>query len=244
MKLKEIFDALTYGELSQVSIGGGNAGEILESAYPRVLNHINLGLTALFKRFNLKEGRLKIELLPDWEVYSLNSIYAVGNPKVAPVKFIKDSAQDRFMDDLVKVEAVFTDSAVELTLNDKFDPLSITTPTATSIRVPRQIRENAVPGLDTTHLDLIYRATHHKLKVALGYFDPARVEVALPDTHLQALLYYVASRAHAPIGMRDEFNASNNFYAKYEAECQQLENDGNEIDQGGWSMRLVQNGWV
>lgn len=244
MKLKEIFDALTYGELSQVSIGGGKAGEILESAYPRVLSHINLGLTALFKRFNLKEGRLKIELQPQLEVYALNSIYAVANPKNSLVKFIKDTADNRFMDDLVKVQAVFNDSGEEMPLNDKFDPLSITTPTLTSIRVPSQIRENLIPELATTHLDIVYQATHPTLKVALGYFDPARVEVALPQSHLQALLYFVASRAHAPIGMREEFNASNNFYAKYEAECQQLENDGNEIDQGGGNFRLIRNGWV
>ena len=244
MKLNEIFSQLTSGELSQVSIGGADAGVIPASAYPKVLDHINLGLTALFKRFHLKEGRVKIELQEQLQLYPLNSIYAVSNPKTAPFKFIKDSADAKFQDDVVKVEQVFTDDGTELVLNDKSNPLSVTTPSLQSLRVPPEILLGTVPELATTHLEIVYRANHPKLKVPLGYFDPTRVEVSLPDSHLLALCYFVASRAHAPIGMREEFNASNNFYAKYEAECSQLENDGIEVDQGVGNFRLLRNGWV
>jgi len=244
MKLKEIFDGLTYGELSQVSIGGGKAGEILVSAYPRVLNHINLGLTALFKRFNLKEGRLTLELQPNMRTYKLHSLYAVMNSKTAPVKYIKDTLDSPFKDDILKVERVLTDEGIELPLNDSMDPLSVTTDSQLVLRVPKAILDGTAEGLATENLELVYRAKHPNIVVPLGYFDPARVEVSLPDTHLQALLFFVAGRAHAPIGMREEFNASNNFMARYEAECVQLENDGNEIDQGSQSFKLFRNGWV
>ena len=44
MTLQEIFDQLTYGELSQLSMGGSEAGIIDESNYSRILVHVNLGL--------------------------------------------------------------------------------------------------------------------------------------------------------------------------------------------------------
>ena len=53
MKLKEVFDQLTYGELSQLSIGGQAQGEITEENYARVVAHVNLGLSAIYKRFHL-----------------------------------------------------------------------------------------------------------------------------------------------------------------------------------------------
>lgn len=62
MKLIEIFNQLTFGELAQLSMGGMDAGEINDKNYDAVLSHINLGLTALHKRFPLKEGRLVVAL--------------------------------------------------------------------------------------------------------------------------------------------------------------------------------------
>lgn len=42
MNLKEIFDQLTYGELSQISIGGGAAGQIRPEDYAKLVAHTNL----------------------------------------------------------------------------------------------------------------------------------------------------------------------------------------------------------
>ena len=62
MTLQDIFDALSAGELSQISIGGQAAGVINKENRAKLLPHINMGLTALFKRFRLKEGELTIQL--------------------------------------------------------------------------------------------------------------------------------------------------------------------------------------
>ena len=223
MKLQEIFDQLTYGELSQLSIGGGEAGVINETNYPRVLAHINLGLTALYKRFNLKEKRIVIALQPDVDTYQLN------------------------VDDILKIEKVITDSEFELGLNQDSDAYSCFTPTLTTLRLPKVLMYQGGDLPDeyiTAGLTVVYRANHPKLVIRFGMLRPEATNVELPSSHLQALLYFVASRAHNPIGMTNEFNAGNNWNAKYEAACQELEFQGLQVERGVNNFKLHWNGWV
>jgi hypothetical protein len=237
MYLQEIFDQLTYGELSQLSIGGGEAGVINEANYPRVLQHINLGLTALFKRFTLKEGRVKLMFVPGQTVYPVTSAHAQSNLRSREVnKYLVDTAALPFKDDILKIERVYADSGLEMDLNVNNSPYSFYTPNLTTLRAHPDVVA-MLPSLPeqvkTTGVELVYRANHPKIVISLGMFDPTRVHVQLPDSHLAALLMFVASRAHNPIGVTNEFNAGNNYNAKYEAECQKLEDEDLEVNQGG-----------
>lgn len=224
MKLQEIFDQLTYGELSQLSIGGGEAGVISETNHARVLAHINLGLTALYKRFNLKEKRLVIPLQWNADTYQLN------------------------VDDILKIEKIMTDSEFELGLNQDSDPFSCFTPTLNTVRVPKVIMAQGADLPDeykTVGFTVVYRANHPKLVIKFGTLRPESTNVELPGSHLQALLYYVASRAHNPIvTTNNEFNAGNNYYAKYEAACQELEFQGLQVERGINNFKLHWSGWV
>ena len=56
MLLSDIFEQLTMGEVSQLSLGGTNEGGVLPQDYPKIVPHINLALTEIYKRFNLKTG--------------------------------------------------------------------------------------------------------------------------------------------------------------------------------------------
>ena len=248
MKLKEIFDQLTYGEFSQLSIGGAAPGVLDSTNYANVIGHVNLGLTALFKRFHLKEGRIKLALQHGLTTYKLNSAYAVhARRSTEPVRYLLDTLSDPFVDDILKVERVLTDRHFELGLNDAADPFSVMTPSALKLEVPGIIVSSKldIPDhLRTENLEIVYRANHPKLVVGMGYYDPNRVEVQLPDSHLEALLFFVASRVNNPIGMGQEFNAGNTYAAKYEQACQALENQGLEIDQGAHNTRLRRQGWV
>lgn len=55
MTLQEIFDQLAYGEFRTLSVGEDG---IQPKSYASMINHINLGLNALYKRFPLKRVRL------------------------------------------------------------------------------------------------------------------------------------------------------------------------------------------
>lgn len=225
MKLSEIFSQLTYGELSQLSIGGAELGEISEVNYAKVLSHINLGLAALYKRFPLKEVRYVLPLVPGQVTYSLGTV----------------------LTDLLKIERVYTDADWEMALNDDSDALSCFTTSMSTLRVPASVVAKS-SELDeqylTDSLTLVYRANHPAIVQGVGLFDPTTVEVELPYSHLECLLLHVASRVNNPIGMTNEFHAGNSYHAKYEKACQELEVQNIRIDQGSQNNRLVNNGWV
>lgn len=246
MKLSEVFTQLSYGELSQISIGTSTSGEITEENYDRILIHINLGLTNLYKRFNLKEGRFTVELQSGMFTYPLTTAFAQSNTKSKEqVKFIDDS-QEKFKDDLFKVERVYSSSGFEFKLNDIDDPWSLITSSYNILRVPQIIvgKGNALPDkMKTDTLDIVYRA-NHPLIVNNGSINPATYELELPYSHLEALLLFVASRINNPIGLGQEFNAGNTYAAKYEAECQRLEQQNLQVDKNTQNTRLERNGWV
>lgn len=235
------------GELSQVAIGGAEAGVVAESNYRRLANHVVLGLTAIYKRFNLKQGQLILTLQPDQTMYALQSKFAVtGKNSSATIRYIADTVTSPFRDDIIKIQGVTSDSGFSFNLNDYTDDYSITTPTLDSLRVPLDIVNppNDLPKeYLTKQLVVDYDANHPNFLPKVGFFDPELTNIELPDAYTQALLYFVASRVHNPIGMGQEFNAGNNWAARYEQECLRLENDGIEINNLGGNTRAERGGW-
>lgn len=249
MKLSEIFNQLSVGELSMLSIGKQEQGVISEANWAKVLPHVNLGLMALFTRFNLRMGQVTLSLQSGVRSYSLTAEHALTNTRTSSsaTKYLLDSADEPFKDDLLKVTKVIAGGGFEMTLNDATDEYACHMASSTRLMVPRSMVTEGVKDipefLKVGTLDIVYRAAHPKIVIPIGFFDPARIEVALPDTHLQALLYNIASRAHNPMGMQNEFNMGNNWFQKYELECQRLENEGMEIEEGESSTRFQRNGW-
>lgn len=252
MKLSYVFEQLTHGELAMLAIGGGEAGIIEEKNFRHVGNHVWLGLTALYKRFNLKGGELTLQLEPGRYLYPLKSRYAVNDDTSLELsRFILDTPDAPFLEDVLKVSSVkAVTSKVELALNDFSDMYPVTTPTLDSIRVANEIVDAQTmvvadfpDWLKTDKLLVEYSANHPNFVPRVGYYDPELTEIELPMSHLQALLYFVASRAHNPIGMGQEFNAGNNWAQRFEQECQRLETDGIEIDTSSQGSRARRNGW-
>jgi hypothetical protein len=236
-KLSQVYEQLSIGELSQVKLGG-EEGVIPEDKYRAVNNHLLLGLTALYKRFNLKQNSLIIQLQADQDRYALHSKYAVnGKNTTAPVRWIIDTLAAPFRDDIIKINTVRGDNGDVIPLNDYLNADSVFTPTMDSLRVPSNLEAG-------TFLSVEYQANHPNFMACSNYVDPTRTLIELPATHLQALLYFVASRVHNPIGMGQEFNAGNNWAARYEQECQRLEGDGHDIDDAAQVPRAKRNGWV
>ena len=248
MKLSQIFEQLTAGELAQVGIGGSANGEITEANYRAVGNHVMLGLTSLYKRFNLKQNMLNLQLQSGQALYPLHSRYALQNSRsTEPVRWIRDITDNVFTDDILKINSVVGEQGIEFSLNDYTDMYSIMTPTLETLRVPLEVVDG-VSGTPeiwmTDNLLVTYQANHPAIVPVMGFFDPELVVVELPQSHLQALLYFVASRVNNPIGMGQEFNAGNTWFLKYENECQRLGTDGHQIENTTHNMRARKNGWV
>lgn len=243
--LQEIYNQLTYGELSHLAIGGANIdGGIHENDRPKIINHIQLGLTALYKRFRLKEDEVIVELQEDQNTYYLDCDYAVSNTEsTEPVKYLLDT-DNPFTGRILKVERVYDDLDYELLLNKRDNPCSLRTPTDTTLFIPELVRLRTVPDPPIETVKVVYRANHPVIDVLMGQYAPNTIELELPQTHMEPLLYYIASRLHNPIGMVNEFHSGNSYYAKYEAACMQLEINNYEIDNIGQEYKFEQRGFV
>lgn len=248
MKLSKIFELLTQGELSQVFVGGTEAGQILEKNYRSMGNNVFLGLTALYKRFNLKFNTLEVQLMPGIYTYPLLQRFAVNDQySKEPVRFILDSPTDKFKGDILKVWGVKTQAGNGLVMNDYMDGLAVESTALNVIRVPMVIADKGIDLPDyykTDRLSVTYVANHTQFVPDVGYFDPQLTEIELPESHMQALLYYIASRVSNPIGMSAEFHAGNNWAARYEDECRLLEARGNQIDRAGKVDVIRRGGWA
>lgn len=242
MTLQQIFDLLSHGELSQISLGGTNG--IDESNWERVLSAVNLGLTELHKRFPLRREQVVLQMQEGQLRYTLDVKFAVSNRENPTVtKYLIDSAADPFLGRVLKIEKVFDASGCELNLNrlgDAFDQAhsTVRTPSYNTLILPTMLPVQA--------LTVEYRGNHPLLVKEQGYFNLGDVTVELPDTHLTALLYFVASRLFNPTGLSGNtaFHEGNNYEAKFEAECQRLEFEGYEISEYEENTRLRRNGWV
>lgn len=248
MKLSDIFTQLSINEFSKLSIGGEDQGVINEKNREKIIPQIQLGLTALYTRFNLKEGRLKLQLLQNRESYPLTSTYAAQNKRNRGESvFILDTAAAPFKDDILKIKSVTNAQGWEYPINDAQDKYSVGSLTNTSLYVPRVIFDGSTEMpeyIAARQLDVAYWANHPQIKINIGYFDPEVVNIELPDAYLEPLLYYIASRVHNPVGMVNEFNAGNNYAAKYEQSCAALEQRNLDRDEWIPNNRLRRGGWV
>lgn len=221
MTLQDIFDQLTNGELAQLNIGTGPLRTVGVDTYPKVVAHLNLGLTAIYKRFNLKNGYLTIPMVR-------------GESTYAPA-----------VQDILKIEEVTTDQGVLLPLNEPEMKYSVSTPTMNTLFVPLSVvnQDPDIPEeFKTDALHIQYRANHPRLPTTYTY--PPSVQVELPESHLDALLYHVASRIYMPVDMTGTGTLGTNYLQVYEGICQQLEMQNYEIDYGTAMNKLYQKGFV
>lgn len=249
MTLKEIFDQLTFGEMSQLNLGGSDLGEIDGNNYVRIIPHINLAMTALYKRFNLKQGRVLLYMVPGKYVYELHTRNLGGDPAYPNSTGYLFNVEDfNFNNDIIKIEAVLNQLGDELFLNEPSDMYSIYTPTMNTIRIPNDIVEQsaAIPEwYRTPYLELLYRAKHNVIGPNIDFIDIETVEIDLPDSYLELLVLFIASRIMAPMGAGQfEGLGGNNYMARYEAAAQQMEQYNLEIDHNSQNTRLHEKGWA
>lgn len=248
MKLQEIFTYLATGELAQVFLAEADGRDIIAPEHQIAMTQsIQLGLLALYKRFELKTGQVTIKTLTERTSYPLRSKYSITKGNAGESKYIQDSIQSPYRDDILKIERVTTLDGFEVPLNSRHERFSLYTPVVDTLTFPYQVVVNhpELPESMRTNTFIVhYRANHPNLIHPIMGVDPDRIEVELPQSHLQALLYYVASRKTNPIGIVQEFHAGNSWYQKYELECKQLENEGMGFNVDLTHQRFRKNGWA
>lgn len=237
MKLSEVFEMLQYGELANVSVSGNIDEEvdIRTEDYPLLISHINLALTDLHTKFNLKEKEVVIQQYADIPYYELDSKYAVTNTESSEeIKYIVDNVYSPFIDDVLRINAAFDEKGCELPINDENQCNSIFLNSYKRIQVPYPNPENAIW--------LTYRANHEKLSMSNPDLD---ADVNIPAYCVEALLSYVASRVHSQRTAQDAQGLSVNLMAKYQMICDQIE-EKNVLHNSpsNTNFKLGERGWV
>lgn len=239
MTLLELLKDLTYGELSQLKIGnllpGEDQSEPDPTRYEQIMSHINMGLKEIYKRFFLLSREVYIQQYEQISVYTLSSKYAQTNTaSLEPIKYIMDTVDAPFLDDTLKIEEVYDEDGNRLPLNDITEVTSIYTPSYRSIQIPEPNNENT--------LSVQYRACHPRV-IYTPDMDPADIEIVLPNSLHEALLYYVASRGFSALG-GDQGQEGGDYYKKFENSCRMVDELGLEIQAEPGIWRFDDAGWV
>lgn len=213
MLLQDIFGQLATGEFDQLSLA--EDGQIDKEDYPKVIRHINLALTDLYSRFNIKQREVVVVLDPAKTSYPLHSDFAESNTDSTETKYIEDMTSP-FTDDIIQIVEVFDDMGEGLPLNAMGHSQGVYTPEPTVVQVAN--------GVNSNRLFIIYKASHPRLEPTL--LDITGVKVELPPVFLHALLCFVGSRVNQNRLKEGSAAMAADLKQKYELECLRLEQLG------------------
>jgi hypothetical protein len=121
-----------------------------------------------------------------------------------------------------------------LPLNDISETLSVFTPSYRSVQIPYPKNENIFA--------VQYRADHPRIVWDLETL-PINIEIDIPGSLYEALLYYVGARAHSSMG-GDGGVEGNDYWQKFNNSCNEVMRLGLQVqgEPGAW--RFDQAGWV
>ena len=237
MFIQDVFDQLSFGELYNVYVGGSGCKGVPVSDYPMILDHINLALVELHKRFPVKKNQLILIMYPDINRYILDKRYAESNTEsTEPIKYISDSVDYPYNNDLLKIERILNEEGEELFMN--------TTNAYWSVQTPEyNIIYNKFPEEENSLL-VEYRAKADKLLIPAGGLHPETTEIFLPDILNEALLNYVAYRTFSSLNPDGNLLEAKNFYAQFERSIKEILHLGLINYDYALNLRLEVTGWV
>lgn len=212
MLLSDLFDQLRHGELSQHKIGGKSAGEIKIERYPEMVTYFNSALLNLHGRFLIREDELVLQQHDSVTLYKLEPKYATNSGSNELIKYIIDTPNNLFLDNILRIERVYDELAKELPINDSTKSDSIYTPKYNVIQIPLPVATNA--------LTIIYRGNHPRIKPK--DLNPLLEEIDIPDVLIEALLNYISYKIMMPLGGNEFGNISQEFLIKYETACKHV----------------------
>ena len=231
MNLTELYSRLSYGPLSNLSMGETTPGDITAPNKPKIVTHLNDALTKLHERFILREKAFVIRTIEGRMDYLLHKIYSTqGHTGSNPI-YILDTVQDPFVEDIVCCLEAWDNTGRKLPLNDSSRDYSLFTPQADILQIPNQ-----EPGAE---ISVSYQA--YAVPIVLGSSTVFQIPKALE----QALIYYIAGEVYSNLGSDNSSAKATEHYAKYEKICKDLE-DKNTLATSNVSStsRFDLNGWV
>jgi len=237
--LKDLFSLLASGEFSNIAITKDSRGSIDESEYGKLINHINLAIIELHKRFNFFEEEIVLCADPAVELYYLRPDYMAKPGATSLTRYIEQPAGNTGSLNIIEIKDVYDELGNKIALNNRFS-------------VPH-IKQKALDTLRITGLEV-----PQKLSIVFqSYPDPVQLNdsfsvdsvlLNIPPTVVEAILYYVAARVYKPMGANSSADASDksaSYQHQYELSCQKLALYGLSADDNDRDdERFVKQGWA
>jgi hypothetical protein len=233
MNVEQMYEALSYGELSNLALSGEGSGLILDEKKPQVLLALNEGLLRLHTKFVLREKEVIIEMVRHITNYHLLARFAhYTTPVVERWTYIRDMPNDRFVEDVLKVTGAYNTYGQALPLNDSEQDLSIFTPQLNMVQIPRPVHGSAV--------SLLYQARHAELLL-----DTPEQDILVPDSLMGALRAYLAYKIYSQLGTQEATVKAVEHMNTYEAICNEVETHGMTLgNPSTTNVRFDKRGWI
>jgi hypothetical protein len=232
MNLTELLQKLSYGPLAELAVAGEGSGVVPPANIPRLVIPLNNALTKLYARFKLQTRTMILETVDGVYAYRLAPQFAQLSGSTELNKYIKDTVDNPFLDDVIQVTSIMGNQASLPT-----DPHYITQPRSDTndyVDLPMNNVNDRLSwhtlSYDTLGMDypktgdryfIQYRAKH--APIPLQPADASLVEIHIPDQLELALLSSIAGAIYAGISSDTAVGKANMHAKAYEAECQRCE---------------------
>jgi hypothetical protein len=209
MNIEELFQRLSYGPLLNLAAGTDGAGGITEKRKPSIINYANEALLRLHTRFVLIERELILQQVDGISDYVIDPQHTYtaslkdNPPQVVP--YIRDSKAKPFLNDLIKIMAVFGPCGDEYPLNDDNACTSLFTPQVNVLQVP-------CPAHGCL-LHVMYQARHKELNFRT---IDLKQEITLPFALEEAFVSYVAAKVYSHMNGQENIAKAAELLGLYE----------------------------
>jgi hypothetical protein len=240
MKVSELFEALSVGELNSLSISLDGSGDIDDIQKSKVMYFANQSLTALYTRFPHKIDYVKVGLSGDVYRYYLRDEHTVSNtdPTNTADRYIMDTEADPFEGPISKILSIRDDDAEcfrdrDILINELSAENAVRKLSHDGFRVEKPVDGNVYL--------VEYQALHPKLSVTEPNDDEL---IELAPVLYEALTTRIASKVYKAMGNEDAVVKANLLMQDYEDICLRAEaddslqlsvsNNHDKLREGGW----------
>lgn len=214
MQVSEIISGLRFGELRHFNLGESATEGVFPIHYPLLISLINRGVQDIYTKVKLSHKELYIQPIVNRTTYRLHPKHAVTNTASTEAKFIIDSPEEPFKGNLLRILSAFTECGKEIPLNDHNDCDSLHLVGLDIIQVPDPQAENAITIIYQSGVDQLLEN------------DDLTQEVDLPLVYKQALMFFIAGKAHLSRAHLDSEIKHSDYMSSYENELNRLVAEG------------------
>lgn len=233
MKLKDLFQNLALGELSNSSLVEIGQFEIDKKQLPKVIHAANQTLEYFYSNFSLKINEVIIQLSEGISRYYLDHDYAFSNLD-SNIKYIMDTYENPFQNDVLHILQVKSLNGYSYPLNDLNSNIAIHTPEYNCIQISDMVQDR--------FLVITYQAGHQRIPLTEQLNSNFAIQI--PSSYRTALQTYIACLVLQNMG-GNHINESNALFAKFKTLTEELKLQGiGTITQTGINIKPQLGGWI